>query len=328
LRALITGAGGFVGGHLRTYLLANTGWELVGTVYPQPVEAQPEEPRLQLVHADLRDPEGVRALVEEVQPDYIFHLAAQSIPAASFADPWDTLETNIRSQLNVLHSVRLLDLRTRTLVIGSNEEYGRPKEADLPLTEETSLRPHNPYAVSKVTQDLMGLQFHIAYGMDVVRMRPFNHTGPGQSSEFVVPAFAGQIARIEAGLQEPVMKVGNLEPARDFTDVRDIVRAYYLAATKGEPGEVYNLASGQAHSIKQVLETLLSLTDVEIRVEVDPDRYRPVDVPVVCGSAGKFGRRTGWEPETPFEQTLRDTLDYWRAQVANSGSKGGSKQLS
>jgi GDP-4-dehydro-6-deoxy-D-mannose reductase len=295
-------------------LLANTDWKLVGTVYPQPVGPQPEEPRLELVHIDLREPEGVRALMEKVRPDCVFHLAAQSIPAASFDDPWDTLETNIRSQLNILHAARLLELGGRILVIGSNEEYGRPSETELPLTEETPLRPHNPYAVSKVTQDLLGLQFHIAYDMDVVRLRPFNHTGPGQTPRFVVPAFASQIAHIEAGRQEPVIKVGNLEAARDFTDVRDIVRGYYLAAVQGGAGEVYNLASGQAQPIQQLLDLLLSYSHAEIRVERDPERYRPVDVPVVYGSADKLRRQTGWEPEIPFERTLRDTLDYWREQ--------------
>ncbi len=321
MRALITGASGFAGTHLSQYLLARTDWALMGTVYPEPVEAQPGEPRLRLTHIDLREPEGVRALVEKVQPDYIFHLAAQSIPSASFADPWGTLETNIRSQVNLLHAVRLLGLKARVIAIGSNEEYGLPSEADLPLTEEAPLRPHNPYAVSKVAQDLMGLQYHLAYGLDVVRIRPFNHTGPGQSPSFVVPAFASQIARIEAGVQEPVMRVGNLSASRDFSDGRDIVRGYYLAATLGEPGEVYNLASGQAQSIQGVLDTLLSFAKVEIRVETDPDLYRPVDVPVVYGSAAKFHRLTGWEPGFSFEQTLRDTLDYWRRQMGESGSK-------
>ncbi len=322
LRALITGAGGFVGGHLCAYLLAHTDWELVGTVYPQPVEAQPSESRLRLQFADLRDPDGVRALVDEVRPDAIFHLAAQAFVPTSFADPWDTLENNIRAELNLLEAVRRLarsetsqNREVRVLVIGSNEEYGAPRAEELPLTEESPLRPSNPYAVSKVAQDFLGLQYHLAYGVPVVRVRPFNHTGPGQSPRFVVPAFASQIARIEAGLQEPVMKVGNLEAARDFSDVRDIVRAYHLAVTQGEPGEVYNLASGQARSVHGLLETLLSYARVEISVERDPARYRPVDVPVVYGSAAKFRRLTGWEPQIPFEQTLRDTLDYWRRQV-------------
>jgi GDP-4-dehydro-6-deoxy-D-mannose reductase len=315
LRALITGAGGFVGGHLCACLLARTDWELMGTVYPHAVESQPPEPRLRLRHADLRDPEGVRALVDEVQPGYIFHLAAQSFVPTSFADPWDTLENNIRSELNLLEAVRRSEREVRILVIGSNEEYGAPKPDELPQTEMAPLRPNNPYAVSKVAQDFLGLQYHLAYGLPVVRVRPFNHTGPGQSPRFVVPAFASQIARIEAGLQEPVIKVGNLDAARDFADVRDIVRAYHLAATQGEPGEVYNLASGQAHTVRELLDTLLSYSQIEIRVETDPDRYRPVDVPVVYGSADKFRQLTGWEPQIPFGQTLQDVLAYWREQV-------------
>lgn len=315
MRALITGAGGFVGGHLCAYLLAHTDWELTGTVYPQPVEAEPQ-PRLRLKHADLRDPEGVRTLVGEVQPDYIFHLAAQSFVPTSFADPWDTLENNIRAELNLLEAVCRSDRQVRVLVIGSNEEYGAPRPGELPQTEESPLRPNSPYAVSKVAQDFLGLQYHLAYGLAVVRVRPFNHTGPRQSPRFVVPAFASQIARIEAGLQEAVVKVGNLDAARDFTDVRDIVRAYHLAVTQGEPGEVYNLASGRPQPVRGLLETLLSYSEVEMRVERDPERYRPVDVPVVYGSAEKFRWQTGWEPRIPFEQTLRDTLDYWRGQVA------------
>jgi GDP-4-dehydro-6-deoxy-D-mannose reductase len=315
LRSLITGAGGFVGGHLCVYLLAYTDWELTGTVYPHPVDAQPQEPRLRLRHADLRDPEGVQALVGEVQPDCILHLAAQSFVPASFADPWDTLQNNIRAQLNLLEAVRRSGRDVRVLVIGSNEEYGAPKPEELPQTEESPLRPNNPYAVSKVAQDFLGLQYYLAYGLPVVRVRPFNHTGPGQAPRFVVSAFASQIARIEAGLQEPVMKVGNLEAVRDFTDVRDIVRAYHLAVSQGEPGEVYNLASGRPQSVRGLLEMLLSHSHVEIRVERDPRRYRPVDVPVVYGSAAKFRQRTGWEPQIPFEQTLRDTLAYWREQT-------------
>jgi GDP-4-dehydro-6-deoxy-D-mannose reductase len=315
LRALITGAGGFVGGHLCAYLLAHTDWKLTGTVYPHPVDAQPQEPRLRLRHADLRDPEGVQALVGEVQPDCVFHLAAQSFVPASFADPWDTLQNNVRAQLNLLEAVRRSGRDVRLLVIGSNEEYGAPRPEELPQTEESPLRPNNPYAVSKVAQDFLGLQYYLAYGLPVVRVRPFNHTGPGQAPRFVVPAFASQIARIEAGLQEPVMKVGNLEAARDFTDVRDIVRAYHLAVSQGEPGEVYNLASGQPQSVRGLLEMLLSHSHVEIRVERDPRRYRPVDVPVAYGSAAKFRQRTGWEPQIPFEQTLRDTLAYWREQT-------------
>lgn len=235
----------------------------------------------------------------------------------SFADPWDTLENNIRVQLNLLEAVRRSERQVRVLVVGSNEEYGAPQPGELPQTEQSPLRPSNPYAVSKVAQDFLGLQYFLAHGMPVIRVRPFNHTGPGQTSRFVVPAFASQIARIEGSLQEPLLKVGNLDVARDFTDVRDIVRAYYLAVTRGEPGEVYNLASGQPRSVGGLLETLLRRSKMEIRVEQDPDLCRPVDVPVACGSADKFCRLTGWKPEIPFEQTLLDVLEYWRKQTSS-----------
>jgi GDP-4-dehydro-6-deoxy-D-mannose reductase len=314
-RALITGASGFVGEHLCAYLLAHADWELAGTVYPQPVEARPRDPRLVLRHIDLRDPGSVRALLGEMQPDAIFHLAAQSFVPTSFADPWDTLENNVRGQLNLLEAVRRSERQVRVLVVGSNEEYGAPQPGELPQTEESPLRPSNPYAVSKVAQDFLGFQYFLAYGMPIVRVRPFNHTGPGQTPRFVVPAFASQIARIESGLQEPLLKVGNLDVARDFTDVRDIVRAYYLAVAQGEPGEVYNLASGRPQSVRALLEALLSHCRVEIRVEQDPALYRPVDVPVAYGSAEKFCRLTGWKPEIPFEQTLQDVLEYWREQT-------------
>ena len=315
MQALITGAGGFVGGHLCDYLLAHTDWNLVGTVFDQPIESESPSPRLRLIPADLRERSSVHSLVEEVKPDYIFHLAAQSFVPTSFADPWHTLENNIQSELNLLEAVRSSGREIWFLVVGSNEEYGAPKPDELPQTEQNPLRPNNPYAVSKVGQDFLGLQYHLAYGMSVVRVRPFNHTGPGQSPRFVVPAFASQIAHIEVGLQEPVMRVGNLATSRDFVDVRDIVRAYHLAITRGDAGEVYNLASGQPQSVQALLETLLSYSEVEIRIERDPERYRPVDVPVAYGSAEKFFQRTGWKPQIPFEQTLWDTLAYWREQA-------------
>ncbi len=317
MQALITGAGGFVGGHLCEYLLEHTDWDLTGTVFGQPVRTGASTPRLELRPMDLRARVDVQALVEDAQPDYVFHLAAQSFVPASHSDPWDTLENNVKSQLNLLEALRGSTRETRFLVVGSNEEYGAPRPEELPQTERSPLRPNNPYAVSKIAQDFLGLQYHLAYEISVVRVRPFNHTGPGQSSRFVVPAFASQIARIEAGLQDPVMRVGNLSTSRDFTDVRDVVRAYHLAVTEGEAGEVYNLASGQARSIQSVLDALLSYSEVEIQVERDPDRYRPVDVPVVYGSAEKFYDRTGWKPQIRFEETLRDTLAYWRDQVRN-----------
>jgi len=317
LHALITGAGGFVGGHLCDYLLSETDWDLTGTVFDPSASQGTENPRLRLRPADLRAPSTVTSLLEETRPTIIFHLAAQSSVPTSFSDPWETLENNLRSQLNLLEAVRQSGREVTFLVIGSNEEYGAPRPEELPQTEQSPLRPNNPYAVSKVGQDYMGLQYHLTYDLSVVRVRPFNHTGPGQSTRFVAPAFASQIARIEAGLQEPVMSVGNLAASRDFTDVRDIVRAYHLAVTEGEPGDVYNLASEQPRSIEALLNTLLGFSDVDIRVERDPERYRPADVPIVYGSAAKFRSRTGWVPQISFEETLRDTLAYWRERVSS-----------
>jgi len=320
LQVLITGAGGFVGGHLCSYLLEHTDWDLTGTLFDPVGKREAQPTRLHLLSVDLRDREVVSSLVEKTRPDIVFHLAAQSSVPTSFSDPWETLENNIRAELNLLEAVRRCGREVVFLIIGSNEEYGKPKADELPQTELSPLRPSNPYAVSKIGQDFLGLQYYLAYDVKVVRVRPFNHTGPGQSARFVAPAFASQIARIEAGLQEPVMRVGNLSTSRDFTDVRDIVRAYHVAVIQGEPGEVYNLASGVPRSIAALLETLLAYSDVEIRVERDPARYRPVDVPVVYGSAKKFHARTGWEPEIPFEVTLKDTLTYWREQVAREQS--------
>jgi GDP-4-dehydro-6-deoxy-D-mannose reductase len=301
---------------LRAYLLANTRWQLLGTVYPAPVDNATPHPNLRLVQLDLRDSQRVSDLISDWRPDAVFHLAARSSVSASFKNPWETLDNNINAQLNILEAARAIDPSPRVLVIGSNEEYGKPHPDELPVTEGNPMRPMNPYAVSKISQDFLGLQYHLTYRIPVVRLRPFNHTGPGQTPNFVVPAFASQIARIEAGLQEPVMRVGNLDVARDFTDVRDIVRAYYLAATAGEPGEAYNLASGRPQSIKGLLETLLSISTAKIRVEVDPERYRPSDTPVIYGSAEKFRRHTGWEPAIPFEQTLHDVLSHWREQYS------------
>ncbi len=208
-----------------------------------------------------------------------------------------------------------LHISPRILVIGSGEEYGRAPAEEMPFTETHPLHPENPYSVSKVTQDVMGYQYFISYELPVMRVRPFNHVGPGQSERFVVAAFASQIARIEAGLQEPVMRVGNLTPARDFTDVRDVVRAYEGLLLHGNPGEVYNVASGTPRTIRSILDGPLALTEAEIRVEIDPQRYRPADVPVIYGSYAKLEAATGWRPEIPFEQTLLDVLNEWRAKV-------------
>jgi GDP-4-dehydro-6-deoxy-D-mannose reductase len=314
LRALITGVGGFAGSHLSDYLLNQTDWQVSGCVLPG-WDCSRLDRRVACVELDLRDRLAVRAMLEGSAPDVIFHLAAQSFVPVSWDDPWDTLENNIRAQANLLDGLVKLDARPRVLVVGSNEEYGLVRPEDLPLREDSPLRPNNPYAVSKVAQDLLGLSYFQSHRLPVLRVRPFNHIGPRQGESFVVSSFARQIAMIEAGQQEPVIRVGNLLARRDFSDVRDVVRAYYLVVTQGQPGEVYNIGSGRSRSIQEILDLLVGLCRVAVRVEPDPARMRPSDTPEICCDAGKLHAVTGWEPTLPLEQSLRDVLDDWRARI-------------
>lgn len=314
MRALITGVGGFAGSHLSDYLLDHTDWQLFGCELPG-WDGSCLDRRITRIEADLREREAVRAMLEQAAPDAIFHLAAQAFVPVSWADPWSTLENNICAQVNILDGLIQLGARPRVVVVGSNEEYGLVRPEDLPLREDSPLRPNSPYAVSKVAQDFLGLSYFLSYALPVMRVRPFNHIGPRQSEAFVAPAFAKQIALIEAGRQEPTIRVGNLSAQRDFTDVRDMVRAYDLVLTMGQPGEVYNIGSGQPRTIQTLLETLLSLSTTRIRIEFDPERMRPSDTPVAYCDASKLRAATGWEPQIPFEQTLRDVLDDWRTRV-------------
>jgi GDP-4-dehydro-6-deoxy-D-mannose reductase len=317
LRALITGVGGFAGSHLADYLLKNTDWQITGCILPGWKCAHLDR-RITCLELDLCDREATRAVLDQYAPNVIFHLAAQAFVPVSWDDPWSTLENNIRAQTNILDALVRLGARPRVLVIGSNEEYGLVRESDLPLREQAPLRPNSPYAVSKIAQDYLGLQYFLSHQIPCVRVRPFNHIGPRQAEVFVASAFARQVALIEAGQQEPVIYVGNLNAQRDFTDVRDMVRAYYLAITRGQPGEVYNIGSGRPRSVQTLLDILLSLSAAAIRVESDPNRMRPSDTPIVYCDAGKLRAATGWEPNIPFEQTLRDVLDDWRGRVTSN----------
>ena len=314
MRALITGVGGFAGSHLSDYLFDKTDWQVLGCVLPG-WDCSHLDRRVTCLELDLRDREAVRAMLEQVTPDVIFHLAAQAFVPVSWQDPWDTLENNIRAEANILDGLVKLGAKPGVMVVGSNEEYGLVRPDELPLREDSPLRPNSPYAVSKVAQDFLGLSYFLSHGLPVVRVRPFNHIGPRQAEGFVAPAFAKQIALIEAGQQEPVIRVGNLDVQRDFSDVRDVVRAYHLAVTRGQPGQVYNIGSGQPRAVKALLETLLSLSAMPIRVEIDPARMRPSDTPVAYCDASKLRAATGWEPRVPFEQTLRDVLDDWRVRI-------------
>jgi GDP-4-dehydro-6-deoxy-D-mannose reductase len=319
VRALITGISGFVGSHLAEYLLNNTEWRVAGTVYGPVDNVAHLKDRLTLYPAELSRATVVRDVLQATRPDYIFHLAAQPSPAVSRHDPWFTLENNIRVELNILDTVVQTGLPSRVLVVGSADEYGLVVPDDLPIDEETPLRPATPYAVSKIAQDYLGLQYYLSHGVAAIRVRPFNHIGPRQSKGFVAPDFASQIAEIEAGLRPPEISVGALDVSRDLSDVRDIVRGYYLALTQGEPGEVYNLGSEREHTTRALLEILISLAKLDVRIVQDPERLRSSDVPRIVADCRKLRERTGWRAEMPFEQSLRDLMDYWRGQVAVKG---------
>ena len=318
MKALITGITGFAGSHLAEYLLAeHPEVEIYGTYRWRSRRENIDHlgGRIELREADLRDYSSIHALLEEVRPDAIFHLAAQSYVPSSWRAPAETLSTNITGQTYLFEAVRYLGIDPTIQIACSSEEYGLVHADETPIKEDNPLRPLSPYAVSKVAQDFMGYQYFQSYGLKVVRTRAFNHTGPRRGDVFVTSNFAKQVASIEAGLQEPVIRVGNLDAIRDFTDVRDMVRAYWLAVEKGRPGEVYNIASGHGIHIHELLDRLIALSDAEVRIEVDPERLRPSDVEILIGDSSKFRADTGWEPRIPFEQTLADVLDYWRDRL-------------
>ncbi len=319
MRALITGITGFAGSHLADYLLAEQpDVEIFGIRRWRSRMENIEhlDGKIHLRECDLRDAAAVHGVLAELRPDLIFHLAAQSYVPASWTAPSETLTTNLLGQTNIFEAVRVLELDPVIQIAGSSEEYGLVLPDEVPIKETNPLRPLSPYAVSKVGQDLLAYQYFKSYGLKTVRTRGFNHTGPRRGEVFVTSNFAKQIASIEAGLREPVIRVGNLDAQRDFTDVRDMVRAYWLAVTKATPGEVYNLASGRAVTIRELLDRLLALSETEVEVEVDPERLRPSDVEILLGDYSKFRSDTGWEPVIPLEQTLEDTLDYWRQKVS------------
>ncbi|HEV8629690.1 MAG TPA: GDP-mannose 4,6-dehydratase [Thermoanaerobaculia bacterium] len=318
-RVLITGVTGFAGSHLAEYLLAQQPEVEVWGVYRWRSRMENLEGvrgRLHMVECDLRDYTSVHHALAQARPDAIFHLAAQSFVPSSWRAPNDTLVTNITGQTNLFEAVRFLGLDPVIQIACSSEEYGMVYPDEVPIREDNPLRPLSPYAVSKVAQDMMAYQYFQSYGLKTVRTRGFNHTGPRRGDVFVTSNFAKQLASIEAGQQEPVIKVGNLEAVRDFTDVRDMVRAYWLAVAKGKPGEVYNVATGSGITIQELLDRLLALSTAKVRVEQDPERMRPSDVVRLVGDSSKFRSDTGWAPEVPFDRTLADLLAYWRERVS------------
>ncbi len=330
MRALITGVTGMVGSHLADFLLEHTDWEVYGACrWRSPLDnvshlldRANRKDRVFFEYADLNDAVSLVKLMEKVRPDYIFHLAAQSYPLTSFDAPLDTLNTNILGTSRLLEAVRIAGLDPVIHVCASSEVFGKIPPEKKPATgihEECPFHPASPYAISKVGTDLLGRYYAEAYGMKVMTTRMFTHTGPRRGDVFHESTFAKQIAMIEAGLTEPVVKVGNLQSLRTYADVRDAVRAYYMLVTVNPvPGEYYNIGGSYTCTVGDTLNTLLSFSPKKdsIRVEVDPERLRPIDADLQVPDCRKFKAHTGWEPQIPYEKTMGDLLDYWRGRIA------------
>lgn len=328
-RCLITGITGMVGSHLADYLLDNTDWEIHGLCrWRSPLDNLQHmlnrinsRDRVHLVYGDLRDSLSLDAVVRDVSPDYVFHLAAQSYPKTSFEAPIETLDTNIEGTERLLSAIRKHRHDAIVHVCASSEVFGRVPKEKLPIDEECSFHPASPYAISKVGTDLIGRFYAEAYGMTVMTTRMFTHTGPRRGDVFAESTFAKQIALIEANRVPPILKCGNLDSLRTWADVRDAVRAYYMMVTiNPTSGAYYNIGGSHVASVREMLDTLLSYSTVKnIAVEVDPDRLRPIDADLQVPNTDKFKKHTGWEPVIPFETTMHDLLDYWRERVARQG---------
>ncbi|KPK71873.1 NAD-dependent epimerase [candidate division WOR_3 bacterium SM23_60] len=317
MKILITGVSGFAGSHLAEHLLAQGKHEIFGSIKWRSDRKNilHIQDKLKLCECDIRDAFAMNALISDIKPHWIFHLAAQSYVPFSWRAPQETLTTNIIGEVNLFEAVRQAGIDPLIHIAGSSEEYGMVYSEEIPIKETNPLRPLSPYGVSKVAQDFLGFQYFKSYGLKIVRTRAFNHTGPRRGVVFATSNFAKQIIEIKEGKRKPVLHVGNLEAVRDFLDVRDVARAYALALEKGTPGEVYVIASGKGTKIKEMLEKLIAIAQIEVEIKEDPERLRPSDVELLVGSSEKFQKATGWKPEIPFDKTLKDLLDFWQQQI-------------
>ncbi|MBI5748115.1 MAG: GDP-mannose 4,6-dehydratase [Nitrospinae bacterium] len=310
MRILITGITGFVGHHL-SELFIKEGCDVSGTAFSSK-DLIFEKARI--FKCDIRDADNIKNIVSEVKPQQIYHLSAVSYPPDSLKNPKITYDINFYGTMNLLDAVRDSGLNSKILFVGSADEYGVISEST-PAKEDFPLIPLSPYAVSKTAADLLSYSYVKRYGMNIVRVRPFNHTGPGQKSIYVCSDFARQIAEIESGVREPVVYTGNLDIQRDFTDVRDMVLAYKLAIEKGASGEAYNICSERSYSIRWILDTLLKFARLSVEIREDKTKLRSTDITTIRGDCSKFKASTGWKPVIQFEKTLRDLLDYWRCKM-------------
>jgi len=316
MRALVTGAAGFVGVHLLRLLRAQ-GHDACAMTLPQE-KLPPDLSDVPRHPGNVTDPKTLERVLRDVAPDWIFHLAAISRPGDCRRDPALAWEVNFLGTWQIYRLAARKLPKARVLFVGSAVEYARAAPAELPLTEDSPLAPEDVYAATKLAGDLVGAEFARSGRLAILRVRPFNHIGPGQSIDFVAPDFARQIARIERGLQEPKIEVGNLAPVRDFTDVRDVVRAYVLVLERGEPGAVYNVCSGAGRSVRELLDGLLRLSTAKIEVVVSERRERKDEPDIIFGSARAIQAVCGWTPEIPWEQTLSDVLADWRSRCAGT----------
>lgn len=312
VRVLVTGATGFVGQHLCQLILDQPGWT-VDAVARRPIGS--EHQRYRAHRLDLTDAATVTALLASIRPEAIIHLAAQASVARSYSEPAATLIDNQLAQLNLLEGCQVTGLDPVIIIASSSEVYGASARRGLALTESAPLQPVSPYAVSKVAQEMLGLQYFLSHGRRIVRLRLFNHIGPGQRPEFALASFARQIVLAEQGLQAPVLRVGNLAARRDFLDVRDVARAYLLAVQHGRPGAVYNVGSDQAHGVGELLNHLVQGARLPLTIEVDMARWRPLDLPLIVADSRLFRAVTGWQPLITLEQTITDLLNDWRGRL-------------
>lgn len=311
-RVLITGAGGFVGTHLIHALKAAEDVEIFAAVYQATSDITSLVSEDHIIAGDLTDFAYTQKLVAISRADIVYHLAALSVVHSSASQATAVMNGNTTISYNILEAVRLGAPKARFIAISSGNVYGSVQDTTYPIDESTSIRPLNPYAVSKVTQEMLALQYYLAYGLDIVILRPFNHTGVGQTTDFVIPRLADQFVKIEKGLSSPVVEVGNLDTVRDFTDVRDMVGAYLMAADKGISGQIYNIGSGTGRTIREILDILQSLSSVKVEIKVNDKLVRTADVPVLIADASKFRGVTGWEPKIPLSKTISDILENYR----------------
>jgi GDP-mannose 4,6-dehydratase len=319
VKVLITGITGMVGSHLAEYVLSSqSGVEVHGLVrWRSPLDnVSGIRGKIQLHYAELRDLNSLVTLLKKLRPDLIFHLAAQSYVTTSFDAPADTVHTNVIGTLNLLDAVRITGIDPKIHICSSSEVYGQVTEAEIPIKESNPFRPASPYAVSKVGEDMIALQYFLSYGIRTIRTRMFTHTGPRRGDIFAESAFALQVAEIEAGIRQNPMKVGNLDSVRTFADVRDAVRAYWMLLDRCQAGEVYNIGGNRTMTVGQMLDVLKGMARCRVEHVVDPALLRPSDVTLQVPDISKFQRATGWVPEIPLENTLRDLLGYQRGRVA------------